>query len=126
MIDNNSKTAIRWEEGQNRICDPAYLKDPADEFSSGSTFDEDSDFRNANLSIQDEWEHFTVTFSIFFPGLSPREVMRINGDSPKLGSWNKGTGPVLMKRGKPRKWLTGNTVEPWELPKLRFTHATMP
>jgi hypothetical protein len=52
--------------------------------------------------------------------------MRINGDSPKLGNWNKGTGPVVMQRGKPRKWLTGNIIEPWELPKLRFTHASMP
>jgi hypothetical protein len=78
------------------------------------------------LSISDEWEHFTVTFSIYFPGLTPREVMRINGDSLKLGNWNKGTGPVVMQRGKPRKWLTGNTVEPWELRKLRFTHNSMP
>jgi alpha-amylase len=43
IIDTNKKTAIRWEEGRNRICDPAYLKDPADEISSASTFDEDSD-----------------------------------------------------------------------------------
>jgi hypothetical protein len=67
-----------------------------------------------------------VTFSIYFPGLSSKEVMRINGDSPKLGSWNKGTGPVLMTLGKPRKWLTGETVVPWELPRVRFTHKTMP
>jgi len=67
-----------------------------------------------------------VTFSIYFPGLSSKEVMRINGDSPKLGNWNKGNGPVTMVPGRPRRWLTGETVVPWELTKIRFTYQTMP
>jgi hypothetical protein len=52
--------------------------------------------------------------------------MCINGDSPQLGNWNKGKGPVQMALGKPRVWLTGETVVPWELEKVRFTHQTMP
>jgi hypothetical protein len=34
--------------------------------------------------------------------------MRINGDPPELGFWNKGTGPVRMKQSeKEVEWLTG-------------------
>ena len=40
--------------------------------------------------------------------------MRINGDTENLGSWNKGVGPILMEKGDPREWLTGQTVRPWE------------
>ena len=130
IVDYNSKEVVRWEDGQNRICDPAYLNSNDDKnegASSSSTFDDDLEPENAtNLCIEDEWEHFTVTFSIYFPGLSSKEVMRINGGSPKLGDWNKGSGPVTMGPGKPRKWLTGETVVPWELSKVRFTHKTMP
>ena len=28
VIDSKTKVAIRWEDGRNRICDPAYLSAP--------------------------------------------------------------------------------------------------
>lgn len=121
VIDQHSKKAVRWEEGLNRICDPAFLDDDS-EPSSASTFEDENDSKR----LEDEWEHFTVTFSIFYPVINLNETMRINGDSNKLGGWNKGTGPVQMVRGKPRRWLTGETVTPWELANVRFTHKTMP
>lgn len=40
--------------------------------------------------------------------------MRINGDTDKLGDWNKGQ-PVLMNKGAFREWLTGELVQPWEI-----------
>jgi hypothetical protein len=52
--------------------------------------------------------------------------MRINGDTEKLGSWNKGTGPILMERGEPREWLTGQTVRPWEHKLIKFSQSSMP
>jgi 4-alpha-glucanotransferase len=56
VIDFKTKEAIRWEQGRNRICDPSYLSQEV-----CSKF-------NQSLSIHDDWEHFTVTFSIYFPG----------------------------------------------------------
>jgi len=46
--------------------------------------------------------------------------MRINGGTERLGEWNKGTGPVRMPIGAPRRWLTGELVQPWELKKVRY------
>lgn len=60
-----------------------------------------SKFGIFNLSLDDEWERFTVTFSIFYP-TKEDEFMRINGDIEKLGIWNKGEGPIAMKLGKER------------------------
>jgi hypothetical protein len=54
------------------------------------------------------------------------EYMRINGDIPKLGTWNKGTGPVKMTQSKREvTWLTGEKVKPWTY-ELRLSHRTTP
>lgn len=42
-----SGKAIRWEQGLNRFCFPASLK---------------------SKELFDEWEHFQVRFSIYYPG----------------------------------------------------------
>ena len=52
--------------------------------------------------------------------------MRINGDTAKLGDWNKGEGSLVMTKGAPRTWLTGETVQPWEMMKIRFSTSTFP
>jgi hypothetical protein len=134
LIDHGSKQAIQWEDGFNRICDPAYLKPLKSLENNGastdcSTFEEESAGQSPGSRarlLTDEWEHFTVTFSIYYPGQSDLEVMRINGDTTKLGNWNKGEGPLVMGRGSPRQWLTGEEVSPWEMPKVRFAHSYMP
>ena len=51
--------------------------------------------------------------------------MRINGDTDKLGNWNKGKGPIVMQKGAERAWLTGEKVAPWEF-KTRFNFASCP
>lgn len=51
--------------------------------------------------------------------------MRINGDIPELGTWNKLTGPIRMKKGNEITWLTGEKVRPWEL-KLRHSTVKTP
>lgn len=111
IIDYVTKKALRWEEGINRICDPRFLR--VHEFYK-------------TRQLIDEWEHFTVNFSIYYPGQSADEVMRINGDTHKLGFWNKGEGALVMSRGNPRIWLTGATVEPWEFANVRFSPQTLP
>jgi hypothetical protein len=50
---------------------------------------------SSSNNIVDEWERFTIKFSIYHP-LKLNEKMRINGDIPELGNWNKGDGPVAM------------------------------
>lgn len=65
----------------------------------------------ASLTLVDQWEHYIVNFSIYYP-LKHNEKMRINGDIEKLGSWNK-NGPVDMGRGEEVTWLTGQQVIPW-------------
>jgi hypothetical protein len=52
--------------------------------------------------------------------------MRINGDIPELGFWNKGTGPIKMeKSSREITWLTGEKVRPWVL-ELRLSHKRTP
>ena len=50
VVDFNTKQAKRWESGPNRICDPEYVP---------------------SMTLVDEWEHFTVTFSIYLPTNDP-------------------------------------------------------
>ena len=87
VIDYDTRQPKRWEQGINRICDPEYIP-RVSEFDSGTL-----------QTIQDEWEHFTVTFSIYLPltGDDPSaQYLRINGGTPRLGEWNKGEGPIAM------------------------------
>ena len=117
VIDYNTRQPKCWEEGINRICDPEYIP-RVSEFDSGTL-----------QPIQDEWEHFTVTFSIYLPltGDDPTaQYLRINGGTPRLGEWNKGEGPIVMVIGPSRKWLTGEYVKPWEHARVRFSHSMMP
>ena len=106
VVDYDSKEAKRWEKGRNRICDPQFLepKTPT----------------SKEFELEDEWEHFTVTFSLYYPLNSKNEFMRINGGTDKLGDWNKGEGPLAMTLGKERVWLTGEKVEPWEMARVRW------
>ena len=51
--------------------------------------------------------------------------MRINGDPPELGFWNKGAGPLKMSLGPEIVWLTGMKVRPW-LFSVTFKHGECP
>lgn len=51
--------------------------------------------------------------------------MRINGDPPELGSWNKMQGPLRMSVGPEVVWLTGARVKPWVFP-VTFKHGECP
>jgi len=99
-----SGNAIRWERGLNRLCHPSSLK---------------------SKELFDEWEHFKVCFSIYYPGKSATDFMRINGDTNRLGDWNKGAGPLIMKQGKEQVRLTGEKIRPWEI-TVRFSSVDFP
>jgi hypothetical protein len=58
VVDHDSKTAKRWEQGPNRICDPEFLAD------------EDGLIPRKKV-LEQEWDHFTVTFSIYLPTGDP-------------------------------------------------------
>lgn len=77
VVDYDSRQAKRWEQGRNRICDPEYLP-------------RKSQHSDELEPLVDEWEHFTVTFSLYYPARNENELMRINGATDKLGDWNKG------------------------------------
>jgi hypothetical protein len=69
--------------------------------------------RGETLQIQDEWERFVIDFSIYYP-LKTCEILRINGDIPEMGNWNKGEGPKpMLQSEKEITWLTGAKVKPW-------------
>lgn len=99
-----------WEEGHNRICDPEFLG-------------QDGDEPNQRGPLVDKWERFTVTFSIYMPVSDVSTAMRINGGTEQLGDWNKGSGSIKMGLGSARKWLTGETVKPWELKEVRYMQS---
>ena len=55
VIDHASRQPKRWEQGRNRICDPEFIPRV-------------SEFDSRTLQpLIDEWEHFTVTFSLYLP-----------------------------------------------------------
>ena len=112
VLDHATFSPKRWESGRNRICDPEFIP-------------RISEFDSTKLEpMVDEWEHFTVTFSVYLPTSDPStQFLRINGGTEHLGDWNKGEGPITMQVGASRRWLTGEYVQPWEMKKLRYSHS---
>ena len=52
--------------------------------------------------------------------------MKINGDPPELGFWQKGDGPISMKLAQNDVvWLTGEKVKPYNMP-VTFKHGVCP
>ena len=72
----------RWEKGFNRIADLRLLQAEND----GAT----------KLLLNDQFDRYTVNFSMYYP-LKEGEYMKINGDPPELGFWQKGLGPINMQ-----------------------------
>ena len=73
------------------------------------------------VQIKDEWEHFTVRFSIFSSSIKDEntELMRIIGSIPELTkSGTVTSGPVKLKRSRKKfRWLYdkyGQEMRPWE------------
>lgn len=52
--------------------------------------------------------------------------MRINGETDKLGNWNKGIGAINLQKGDEVTWLTGEKVKPWVFERVRFSSVTFP
>lgn len=73
VVLNNNHPG-RWEQGFNRIADLKLLA-----AQTGSN----------NVQLSDVFDRYTVDFSIYYP-VQQTEYMRINGDPPELGLWNKG------------------------------------
>lgn len=57
--------------------------------------------------LKDEWETFSIRFSVYTPSNDESDQMRIIGSVPELTkSGNMGSGPKPMKRSKRQyKWL---------------------
>ena len=83
----------RWEDGFNRIADLKLLSIQ----NQGSN----------NVRLDDHFNQYSVRFSMHFP-LTKKEHMKINGDTPQLGSWKSGKGPIQMEQSPHEmEWLTG-------------------
>jgi hypothetical protein len=62
---------------------------------------------------------------MYYP-LKSSEYMKINGDPPELGFWQKGLGPVNMTPAVNEiVWLTGEKVKPWEF-NVKFKQGECP
>jgi hypothetical protein len=73
------------------------------------------------VQIKDEWEYFTVRFSIFSSSIKDEntELMRIIGSVPELTkSGTVTSGPLKLKRSRKKfRWLYdkyGQEMRPWE------------
>jgi hypothetical protein len=73
------------------------------------------------VQLKDEWEHFTVRFSIYSSSIKDEntELMRIIGSVPELTrSGTVTSGPLKLKRPRKKfRWLYdkyGQEMRPWE------------
>ena len=62
-MDHASKQPIRWEYGINRIADLALLNHEQQD----KEYKQISKNKINNNYIEDEWERFTIKFSIYYP-----------------------------------------------------------
>lgn len=82
--DNKFK---RWEEGPDRIFDKR-------------TIDEDKD---RTYKVDCMWEHFSITFHIYYPVGNEVEHMQIIGGPQEIGGWFKnGSIPLKMSLTEPK------------------------
>jgi hypothetical protein len=67
------------------------------------------------VELNDEWEAFRVTFSIFHP---QDVAVRLSGSRPEIGDWEKATGQLTCHRShNARKWMYqqyGTQMKPYE------------
>lgn len=71
---------MRWEQGADRIFDK-------------SKFEINDDMINLDCV----WEHFSISFNIYYPLSNSTEYMQVVGDLKELGSWFKnGASPIKM------------------------------
>jgi hypothetical protein len=77
---------VRWEEGPNRIFDKTCYG-----------------LSTQTINLECIWEHFVISFNIFYPLGSSTEYMQIVGGVSALGSWFKdGRLPVKMTLTDPK------------------------
>lgn len=79
-----------YERGLDRIADLALLAGHVDAYGV------------KHVELFDEWEKFTVSFSIYEPRMHHWRDMRIAGDRGELGDWHE---PIVMDTVRDRGWL---------------------
>ena len=110
VVLENGKPS-RWEQGFNRIADLKLLS-----IQNNGT---------SQLQLFDQFDRYFVNFTMYYP-LKSTEYMKINGDPPELGFWQKGLGPIEMKEATDEiVWLTGEKVRPWEF-YVKFKQGECP
>jgi hypothetical protein len=81
----------RWEDGPNRIF-----------FVEGSEL-KTSSSDDSKYKLECIWEHFYITFNIFYPSNNESEYMQLIGEPACLGSWFKNGGlPIRMSLSEPK------------------------
>ena len=89
----------RWEEGPNRLFD---LR----KFNTLNSLD---DTDNAVYKLDCVWEHFSITFNIYYPLSNETEHLQIIGSPAEIGAWFKNGGlPVKMNLTEPK--TIGGTI----------------
>jgi hypothetical protein len=82
--DNKFK---RWEEGPDRIFDKRKMEQDKDRV----------------YKLDCMWEHFSITFHIYYPLSNETEHMQIIGGPSEIGGWFKnGSSPVKMTLTEPK------------------------
>ena len=99
-----------WESGLDRLADLTILANQSkDRHASNVKF----------VQLQDEWEHFTMKFSVNYNFDDDYYNLRVNGSREELGKWKEGSGPVKMDRCENARWFMpakfGVKLKPWEV-----------
>lgn len=75
--------------------------------------------KGKRVEIFDDWEQFTIKFSVNYDLDNDFYNLRINGSREELGNWSEGTGPIVMDRCESPRWFQpnkyGQMVRPWEV-----------
>lgn len=101
MIDSRSGAKVdNDEKGIKRICDLASIETKLS--SSYATLDNKLDGftvskqgNTVHIGINDKWKVMRVKFTVEHAQLFGTQSIRITGDIPELGNWNK-TNPIML------------------------------
>ena len=99
--NEESQSLNKWERGIDRWCQCGLL--PADTGSTSAL---------KKIHLDDEWEKFTVKFTVFHPIDTPNDRLQVQADDPVDGPQTVD----LVKSDQPVQWMDhkyGQLVRPW-------------
>ena len=113
LFDTNNKKLIQWERGVDRLADLDIIE-PIERIPGTSRIANISmgDKPLVSVEIEDEWEEFTVVFTVSHPSQDMNDQMQLDGNVTDIDLLS------MQRSNQPESWMPvkfGELIRPWRV-----------